>query len=488
MNAALPDTTDADTAVPTPTTLFTPDTHRVALSPDVSVVRGGRGTGKTVWFSVMLDPQLREVAAESYRMPQVRKIDPVPGFGAKLDPDRYPGWRVMERLLEIQTRPEQIWDAVLVTALDCSEITGTSWEEKAEWVRRNPEARERILHERDLKAGHDGRIVLLLFDALDRLHPCRRTADTLATGILKLALDLRLGTRNLRAKVFIRPDMLSSVERRFPDASKLMGNAADLTWTQTNLYGLLFHRLGNAASVRAAQFRDSFPDGKRSDAQTEQGKPLFVPPPRIITDQKTQKPIFEQLAGPYMGAGHRKGHTYTWLPNHLVDGLGEVSPRSFLSALRVALSTTTNDHNGHPFALHYQGIRRGVQEASRIRVEEIAEDIPWVRTTVRALEGLQVPAEVRDIEQRWLDKKLVDSLRRSIGDPGASAPEQDAETGEKDIRVGPRDPGDARALIEELKELGIMRTRADGRLDLPDVYRVAFGLGRRGGIPSLPRP
>lgn len=26
--------------------------------------------------------------------------------------------------------------------------------------------------------------------------------------------------------------------------------------------------------------------------------------------------------------------------------------------------------------------------------------------------------------------------------------------------------------------------RPDGRLDLPDVYRVAFGLGRKGGVPK----
>jgi hypothetical protein len=27
------------------------------------------------------------------------------------------------------------------------------------------------------------------------------------------------------------------------------------------------------------------------------------------------------------------------------------------------------------------------------------------------------------------------------------------------------------------------KPRSDGRLDLPDVYRIAFGLGRKGGVP-----
>ena len=45
------------------------------------------------------------------------------------------------------------------------------------------------------------------------------------------------------------------------------------------------------------------------------------------------------------------------------------------------------------------------------------------------------------------------------------------------------------ALIAELIEIGIITRRitrrATGRLDLPDVYRLAFGLGRKGGIPRL---
>lgn len=31
--------------------------------------------------------------------------------------------------------------------------------------------------------------------------------------------------------------------------------------------------------------------------------------------------------------------------------------------------------------------------------------------------------------------------------------------------------------------MGVMRRRRDGRIDLPDVYRIAFGVGRKGGVP-----
>jgi hypothetical protein len=50
------------------------------------------------------------------------------------------------------------------------------------------------------------------------------------------------------------------------------------------------------------------------------------------------------------------------------------------------------------------------------------------------------------------------------------------------VTTGPRHPDDYAGLIEELIDLGVMSRRSDRRLDLPDVYRIAFGIGRRGGV------
>ncbi len=47
--SALPPAQDADTVEPTLFNLFTPDSHRLALHVDTTVVRGGRGVGKTFW-------------------------------------------------------------------------------------------------------------------------------------------------------------------------------------------------------------------------------------------------------------------------------------------------------------------------------------------------------------------------------------------------------------------------------------------------------
>ena len=58
--SALPGVSDADTIEPDLRTLFTPDSHRLALEPDTTVVRGARGVGKTVWFKAIQDPLLRQ--------------------------------------------------------------------------------------------------------------------------------------------------------------------------------------------------------------------------------------------------------------------------------------------------------------------------------------------------------------------------------------------------------------------------------------------
>ncbi|MCY0854075.1 hypothetical protein [Cupriavidus sp. D39] len=40
-------------------------------------------------------------------------------------------------------------------------------------------------------------------------------------------------------------------------------------------------------------------------------------------------------------------------------------------------------------------------------------------------------------------------------------------------------------VLKNLVELGIVNRLKDGRVQMPDVYRIAFGLGRHGGVKPL---
>ncbi|WP_045222284.1 hypothetical protein [Desulfonatronum thioautotrophicum] len=120
--------------------------------------------------------------------------------------------------------------------------------------------------------------------------------------------------------------------------------------------------------------------------------------------------------------------------------------------------------------MHYESIKRGVQKASEIRIAEIAEDYPWVKTLFKPLDGLTVPCEFSVIEERW-KQQLKDGLSTLKQD---RLPPQHLERGW---------PG----IIEDLIRLGIYEKMKDGRINMPDLYRVGFGLGRRGGVKPMRR-
>lgn len=469
LQAALPASIDADTVNPQPRTLFTPDGHRAALDPDVTIVRGARGVGKTVWFKALQDDRLRTLAADDYQLARLRAVQTLAGYGTELNPNGYPGPNSLGQMLDNGADPYNIWMAVLLCALGTPGIRQeSSWAKRALWVHSHPDSQEAALAAANRAAADRATTKLILFDALDRLHTNREYANRLIEGILRLSLELRTRTNNLRAKVFIRPDMYDALRLHFPDASKLSANAADLRWSVTNLYGLFFQQLGNADSPYAATFRESSGYWREAEA----GRHSM--PRGLMGDQETQRTVFTDIAGPWMGANHRKGHTYTWLPNHLVDGIGQTSPRSFLQALRTANEETRDKFASHPYALHWDGIRRGVQAASVTRVAEVNEDLPWVPTAMKPLAGLQVPIDREAVISRWEETNLAVQLFMvtDVSD-------------ESQVRTGPRNIRDPDEIIKELIEIGIITRRSTGRLDLPDVYRIAFGLGRRGGVPRL---
>lgn len=473
--SALPDAQDADTEVPSLQNLFTPDSHRSALYVDTTVVRGGRGVGKTFWYRSLLNDQLREVAAEEYRIERLRHLKVAPGYGAQILPKLYPGPNELRSLVDTGVSPYDLWNTVLLVALGQPQIQyPMPWPERIAWVRAHPGERDATVAEADQQAQADKITRLVLFDALEHLHRDRVQADRLVAGILQLALEMRLGTRNIRCKIFIRPDMFDGALLHFPDASKLTANAASLKWSTTNLYGLFFHNLGNHDSEESERFRSL------TGGWTEHTHGRHLLPSTLLGDQGTQADAFSVLAGPYMGANFRKGITYTWLPNHLMDGVEQVSPRSFLNALGMAVNETRGNYSAHEYAIHHEGIRRGVQSASRTRVGEIREDMPWVHTAIEPLNGQQVPIDQALVLELWNQNDLTGSLRREAARATANGNGNGAE-----VRTGPRYADDYVRLIDELIALGVMRRRKDGRIDLPDVYRIAFSIGRKGGVPKV---
>ena len=251
----------------------------------------------------------------------------------------------------------------------------------------------------------------------------------------------------------------------FPDASKVLSSAVELSWPRTELYGWLWHLLANGK--HGAHFR-AFLGYEWTSTEVEGHRVFSVPRP-LIGEEDVQRGKFHEVAGPWMGRGPKRGSPYTWIPNHLADIEGRVSPRSFLTALRVAAEDTADSSSEHCRALHYDSIKRGVREASRTRVREIREDYPWVHRVLDPLAGMVVPCEFSEITERWKTRRVVDGLTH--------------EAEQNDVKLPPRHINQgADGVREDLEFLGIFLRMRDERVNIPDVFRVGYGLGRRGGV------
>jgi hypothetical protein len=452
---------DADTQSPNVAQLFTPATHRNALDPDVTLVVGGRGAGKTVWFKALQSTEHRELAASAYQLPKLSQAKVAAGHGAEFVAGSYPGPGMLKQLLALNCDPELIWQSVCLHALG-KELPGQAddWPDRVRFLAEHPSYFETEIEVID-KSSNDNR--LILFDALDRMSGSVAATEKLVGGLFRVVLDLRTRTRSIRGKVFARPDFVED-QSRFPDASKLFANKAELAWDASALYGLLFTLLGNSASPIAQDFRND------SGGQWNELAPGAWRNEWLAGDGKLQKELFFLIAGLHMGTNHRRGITYRWLPSHLADGKRQTSPRSFLAAIRVAAEETAKNRADYQYALHFDAIKAGVQKASAIRAHEVVEDMPWVSKALEALAPMAVPATEEDIYSKWKADLQTDLLVAATPD-------------DSDVRMGPRNAADHGSLIADLERLGMMTRRADRRVDVPDVYRIAFGLGRKGGVP-----
>ncbi|WNV05122.1 hypothetical protein RP726_01625 [Candidatus Methylospira mobilis] len=452
---------------------YVPPSHARALDPQSTLVEGIRGAGKSFWWAQLASSTHRAFIQSAY--PEARfgtGIKVVRGFGTGLSTKDAPGADVLAQLVEQNYRPRAIWRAVLAHHAGFSgEFAQLGrWSDRADWVQNHAEDFDELLDQADRALDQRGETLLILFDALDRLAENWEHINPLAKALLQVALDAR-STKRIRFKVFLRPDMLQDhAIIGFPDFSKLSAHKASLAWRRSDLYALFFQCLANTqggGSDFRALARDTCGAALLKKAE------YWVLPSALRSDEADQELTFKELAGSAMGSSPKRGKPYTWLVNHLQDGLNQVSPRSFFSALKTASEETRDDYE---LALDYRAIQLGVQKASQIRVQEItSEDYPWVELVMSPLYGkLTVPCEVEAFKQIWKEQKTLVTL------------EEQLQKKQGIVKLPPQNlEDDARGVLRDLEALGLIQTMPDQRIQMPDVYRIAFGFGRKGGVKPL---
>lgn len=415
-----------------------------ALAPDTMLVTGIRGAGKSFWWYLLQNQAIRDEVVG-------RDISVSVGFGQGSDAS-WPDRDELQQLLGIGLKPRLIWKAVVLRQIVPNLVPAGDWRQLVEWVVKNPSQVATSLREFDEKLERDKQTHIVLFDALDRTADTRAEQEQLLYGLLQLVLEFR-AYRALRAKVFARPDMLDAPEVvNFADASKVLASGTNLEWRTVDLYGLLFQYLGNANDAEAASLFQRLAI-KYSAVAGRVEAPFWLVPKLLRSDEERQRKVFEAIAGPYMGTNERRGRTYTWVPNHLADALNKVSPRSFLAAIRQAATAPSK----HDFALHWSGLQEGVRRASSIRAAEIQEDLPWAHGAMEQLKDLAVPCPREKVISAWKKGGLLSKDLRGL-------------------------PSDLEGIMGELGRTGIIKELTDGRINIPDVYRLGFGLRRKGGF------
>jgi len=432
-------------------TFYIPLSHVKALRLNASVVVGSHGVGKSFWTAALQSEELRKLISTT--TDELNNIEVYVGFADNENIMFYPNADVFKTFIAQNGDPYDLWRAVIlrrVAQRSGEFIPDDNWISTINWVKDKPDAVARLMQRRGSWRS------LILFDALDRISDNWRDMDNIVQGLLRAILWVK-NYAGLYGKVFLREDQAERDIFNFPDASKLTATKAELSWTGYDLHGLLWQRLINVPDIYGKMFRNI--------CKTQEYNDMWLIVDDMKRESELQRKAFEQLAGSRMGRSQRHGIPYTWLVNYLADGRGRTSPRSFLAAIRYAARNSNEQYPDYEYALHYESLKRSIQKASDIRVSEIAKDYPWVIDVLSGLKGINVPCTYKDLLSRWYVKF-----------PG----------GPKDIQLN-RLPAQHtiygwEGIREDLKRLGLLEIKNDGRIDMPELYRVGFGLGRNGSI------
>ena len=159
-------------AAPAPAHIYLAPSHVKALNPDVQLVTGMRGAGKTFWWSALQDGAVRQLVGRAVKWPPLNENTEVrTGLGSEQAPDDYPGRDHLRHLMG-DFEATAVWRAVLAWQLAPHEDHPLrecdSWATRTHYVAKNPDAVDRLFQERDAEFDERGVYFLVLFDGLDR--------------------------------------------------------------------------------------------------------------------------------------------------------------------------------------------------------------------------------------------------------------------------------------------------------------------------------
>jgi hypothetical protein len=191
---------------------------------------------------------------------------------------------------------------------------------------------------------------------------------------------------------------------------------------------------------------------------------------RLDAAPRDQEALVTAIAGEYMGRDRKRGRVYTWVPLHLSDAANNCSPRTFLTAWKTAA-----EHVPAPprLAVDYLGLNEGVRRASNARLTELREDYPWIDLALAPLRRQFVPIQKVDLFQLWSEDRVTERIVEQARGKDALAPIGMSEDNQD-------------ALLQTMTQIAVMEERTNGKINVPDIFRVEAEILRKGGV-AVPR-
>jgi len=446
--------------------------HLKAFDPTVLLVLGNRGCGKSYLFQAVtrhgLAGDLRRLVPTA-RIPAAAHW--VEGFTneGKGRPDTA---TLISHFKKEPRAAQDFWLAALVRSLQpllqgagqpCDELwrlPGARLGQWLEFVAEHGEAVTEVLDHLDDLLQQKQEVVFVGYDELDTLlddDPAR--SGHALVGLIAFWARFHRRWKVLRPKLFLRTDLYRKFSTQGgADLAKLSANRVEIRWSDLALHGVLCKQILNLPDPGWGTFLGLKPtrEDPRLGKLLEQRQPVDF------------KPAYQALIGEYMGEGPRKGLAFRWPIEHVRDGLGTAHPRAMVELFRIAAERQRSTGRlpprlpGDPpgrgtrqTLLQPFHLRRALSDVSRIHVDHVGDVWSWMEQFRQLTSGRQTPTE----REAWTELLEASWARWAV------PPNRDPES-----------------FLDELLDIGVLRTRPDGRIDASDLYLDGLGLRRKGGV------
>ena len=466
--------------------------HLRALDPEVVLIVGPRGAGKSTLLRAFFSDDLPPEALSEYLPPSPSPKSPnrlpdgttlwkvaYPSQSRSHFPDLpnlpdfpdFPNSRVLAREIDSGQRARDLWYVMLVRRLfgksnefddESRDALGPILKPQANQLAEIFRALETIainpttaLDKLDQRLEREDRWLFVGYDDLHTLAPLDWShMARLTGGLLSFWADYGRRWRQIRAKIVLPSELLyRHGGSGSADLAKLSASRIELFWSDDDLLAMLVKRIANTSD-------ELLDDCTKARIGFRKDEVLGAMPMLRHRGAEEGQRLLKRLVGTSMDTRRKSGPVWSWILDHLRDANRRIAPNTLIHLIACAASMEVNDALRPPRLIHPTALRQALPRVSKAHVEHaIDSEWPW-------LEGLRtrLNAHARSVPI-WKIQK-----RRDLEDLLARQWEGDWGHGDPQMTIGP--PQDTpSALVEHLMELGIVRSRAGDRIDIPHPYR-----------------